>query len=209
MLFQFIELFIGTPEVGVFSSCRCMIYFPTFEKTNQQRMKASSTFILIIFIFGSVAAQQPSISNPEKGILPFNAPCISCTEEIEKRTGNTREFFALNADGSKTIYMQKSLGNMNFKDKDGFWRTKDPRVLQEGSNLFAARMQPSPVVIDIENKFTPINNGGNELRFNKNISLVHIASDGTTTPLGVGNWSRMTRSENYTETIFLIEDFYP
>lgn len=172
-------------------------------------MKKQIIISLLIFIFVKVDAQLTTRQHPEKGILPFNAPCKSCTEEIEKRTGSTREFFALNDDGSKTIYMQKSLGNMNFKDKEGFWRTKDPRVLPEGSKLFAARMQPSPVVIDFENKFASINNGGNELRFNKNISLVHIASDGTSTPLGEGNWSHFSRSENYTETIFLIQDFYP
>lgn len=172
-------------------------------------MKKHFIFSLFIFIFVKADAQQAFKEHPEKGMLPFNAPCKSCTEEIEKRTGNTREFFALNDDGSKTIYMQKSLGNMNFKDKDGFWRTKDPRVLQEGSNLFAARMQPSPVVIDFENRFTSITNGEKELHFNKNISLVHIQADGSTNSLGEGNWNHMTRSENYTETIFLIQDFYP
>ena len=165
--------------------------------------------IFFMLFLASMVHAQPAKDHPEKGILPFNAPCQACIEEIEKRTANTREFFKVNADGSKSIYMQKSYGNMNFKDKDGFWRSKDPRVIKENEKLYAARMQPSPVVIDFENKFTSIINGGKELRFNKNISLVHITNNGTTTSLGLGNWNNVTRTENYTETIFLIADFYP
>ena len=62
-------------------------------------MKKHFIFSLFIFIFVKADAQQAFKEHPEKGMLPFNAPCKSCTEEIEKRTGNTREFFALNDDG--------------------------------------------------------------------------------------------------------------
>ncbi|MEO8085544.1 MAG: hypothetical protein ABI763_01920, partial [Bacteroidota bacterium] len=172
-------------------------------------MKKSFLLFVLIYSFVNAGAQHPGKSHPEKGILPFNAPCKDCTEEIEKRTCNAREFFALNADGTKSFFIQKSLGNMNFKDADGFWRTKDPRVVQESEHVFAARMQPSPVVIDFENKFASITNGGKEFRFNKNISLVRIAADGTVSSLGAGNWGTVTRSENYLETIFLVSEFYP
>ncbi|CAN5394469.1 hypothetical protein BH11BAC1_BH11BAC1_04570 [soil metagenome] len=172
-------------------------------------MKKSIFLLTFICMYVNAGAQQSGTSHPEKGILPFNAPCKDCTEEIEKRTGNAREFLALNADGSKSIYIQKSLGNMNFKDAEGFWRTKDPRLVQESEHVFAARMQPSPVLIDFENKFSSITNSGKEFRFNKNISLVHIAASGAATSLGEGNWSSMTKTDNYLETIFLVSDFYP
>jgi|GEM_PF-6890255 len=172
-------------------------------------MKNFPVLFFLIFIVTTGHAQLTNPQHPEKGILPFNAPCKDCTEEIEKRSANSREFFMLNGDGSKTIYKQQSLGNMNFKDADGFWRTKDPRVVKENENVYAARMQPSPVVIDFQNRFASITGNGKELRFNKNISLVHIAADGSETSLGEGNWNNMTRSENYSETIFLLKDFYP
>jgi hypothetical protein len=172
-------------------------------------MKKTFLFLLLCYFFISVRAQHPGLQHPEKGILPYNAPCSSCVEEMEKRTANSREFYSYNSDGSKSIFIQKSLGEMNFKDKEGFWRAKDPRVIQESKNVYAARMQPHPVVIDFEQKFSSISSDGKEFRFNKNISLVHIADDGSETSLGPGNWGRITRTENFTETIFLIEEFYP
>jgi hypothetical protein len=172
-------------------------------------MKKTFLFFLLLYFFVCTYGQQPGKQHPDKGILPFNAPCTACIEELEKRTDDTREFFSYNNDRSKSIFIQKSLGNMNFKDKDGFWRTKDPRLVQESEKVYAARMQPNPIVIDFQQKFASITIGYNEFRFNKNISLVHIAADGTETSFGPGNWSRITRKENYTETIFLVEEFYP
>ena len=165
-------------------------------------------YLLTCFCFG-VRAQPTRNQHPEKGILPFNAPCTSCIEELDKRTANTREFYSFNNDGSKSIYLQKSLGNINIKDQDGFWRAKDPRPVKENGNVYAARMQPNPVVIDFDQKFASIFSGNKEFRFNKNISLVHIAADGSEISFGAGDWSRMTRTENFAETIFLIEEFYP
>ena len=172
-------------------------------------MKKSLLFLVLIIFFIDARSQQSVQQHPDKGILPFNAPCTSCIEEIDKRSANSREFYSYNSDGSKSIFMQKSLGNINFQDKDGFWRAKDPRLIQESEKIYAARMQPYPVVIDFENKFASIFSGKNELRFNKNISLVRIAADGSETSLGAGDWSRITRTENYAETIFLVEEFYP
>jgi hypothetical protein len=172
-------------------------------------MKKLLMFFLLLYFFSGAFGQKNLTQHPENGILPFNAPCSSCIEELEKRSANTREFYSLNSDGSKSIFIQKSLGNINFKDKDGFWRAKDPRVIQESEKVYAARMQPCPVVIDFENKFASIYCGDKEFRFNKNISLVRIAADGSETSFGSGDWSRITRSENFAETIFLVEEFYP
>jgi len=172
-------------------------------------MKKTLLFFPLLYFFTGTQGQQPGQQHPEKAILPYNAPCTSCIEELDKRTGDSREFFSYNSDGSKSIFIQKSFGNMNFKDKDGFWRAKDPRLMQESENVYAARMQPNPVVIDFEQKFASITTGNNELRFNKNISLVRIAADGSESSFGPGNWSRIARTENYAETIFLVEEFYP
>jgi hypothetical protein len=172
-------------------------------------MKYILLFFVLLYFFVDAKGQQEREQHPEFGILPFNSPCTSCIEKMEKRTANTREFYSNNSDGSKSIFIQKSPGNINIKDKEGFWRAKDPRLVKESENIYAARMQPNPVVIDFQQKFASISSGNKEFNFNKNISLVHIAADGTETPFGTGDWSRMTRTENFAETIFLIEDFYP
>src|SRR6188768_2675808 len=107
-------------------------------------------------------------NHPEQGILPFNAPCSDCVEDLAKRTGIRREFHKSEG-GSKTVYIQKSLGLMNYKDEDGYWRCIDPLLKEEGKNIFAARQQLSSVVIDFANKFSSLNYAGKEFRFNKNI----------------------------------------
>ncbi len=168
-----------------------------------------SLFFLLANLFLKAQTFQPTAQHPEKGILPFNAPCTDCIEELEKRSGNTREFFKKNSDGSKTIYKQQSLGNINFKDEKGYWRTIDPQLKEETKNVFAARQQPSPVVIDLENKISSITNGGKEFRFNKNISLVHVSAAGVETNFGAGDWTHVSKTQNYTETIILVQEFYP
>ena len=148
--------------------------------------------------------------HPEHGILPYNAPCIDCIELIEKRTPNTREFVSEpDGDGSRHIFMQKSVGDMNYRDENGFLRTVDPRIIQESEKVFAARHQPSPVVIDFGNKWASITNKGKELRFNKNISLVLVSTKGEVMNFGAGDWSHVVKSDNFTETTLLVENFYP
>lgn len=171
-------------------------------------MKNFHLFLLLYLFYASAHAQDLN-AHPEKGMLPFNAPCKDCIEELGKRTSNTREFYTLKADHSKTIYIQKSYGGMNMKDANGYWRTVDPRLMPEGENVYAARMQPSPVVLDLGNKVASITNNGYELRFNKNLSLVHIDVNGHETTFGEPDYSRVTRTENVTETHFLVSDFYP
>src|SRR4051812_47272018 len=102
-------------------------------------MKNILLFFVLLYFFVAAKGQQKGEQHPEYGILPFNSPCTSCIEEMEKRTANSREFYSNNSDGSKSIFIQKSPGNINIKDKDGFWRTKDPRLVKESENLYAAR----------------------------------------------------------------------
>ncbi len=148
--------------------------------------------------------------HPEHGILPFNAPCTDCIELLEKRTPNSREFVGkTDLDGSKQIFVQHSYGYMNYWDKNGFLRADDPRFTEEKEKVFAARQQSSPIVINMADKYSAIINSGKEFRFNKNISLVHVSADGVVTDFGKGDWSRVSKSENVTETTFLVQDFYP
>ena len=148
--------------------------------------------------------------HPEHGILPYNAPCTDCIELLEKRTPNRREFVGQpDGEGGRPVFIQQSLGDMSFINNKGFLVTKDPRLVKESDFIYAARQQPSPVVIDFKNKWASITNGSRELRFNKNISIVLISAKGETQNFGEGNWSRVVKSENYTETTLTVEEFYP
>jgi len=148
-------------------------------------------------------------NHPEQGILPFNAPCSDCEEDLTKRTATRREFYKVEKSGSKTFHLQQSLGAMNYRDADGYWRTIDPVMKRESENVYAARQQPSSVVIDFGNKVASLDYAGKEFRFNKNISLSHISSAGVETNFGTGDWSRLSKTINFSQSIFTVQDFYP
>ncbi len=148
--------------------------------------------------------------HPEHGVLPFNAPCTDCIELLEKRTPDTREFKGgVDDKGGRQIFIQKSLGNMHYRDEKGFLVTKDPRMTEESKSVFAARQQPFPVVIDFNDGWASVSTYGKELKFNKNISLVLVSKGGESQSFGKGDWSHVVRTDNYTETTFLVQDFYP
>jgi len=148
--------------------------------------------------------------HPEHGTIPFNAPCTDCIELLDKRTPNRREFVGQSdGKGGRSKFVQQSLGNMHYLDENGFLITKDPRLQKESEFVYAARQQPSPVVIDFKNKWASIKNGDKELKFNKNISLVLISPTGETQNFGDGNWSKVVKSDYYTTTTLTVEDFYP
>src|SRR6187401_3213548 len=145
-------------------------------------MKRTITFFIVsIFLLPVLFAQESKTvsanttgkieNHPEKGILPFNAPCTDCVELLEKRTLNRREFVGKADKDGRAVFVQQSLGNMHYLDANGFLITKDPRLKKESEFVYAARQQPSPVVIDFKNKWASIKNGDKEFKFNKNISL--------------------------------------
>ena len=147
--------------------------------------------------------------HPEHGIIPFNAPCTDCIELLEKRAPDYREFVGqADGKGGRQIFIQKSLGNIHYKDDQGFLVTKDPRLVKESEHVYAARKQPFPVVVDCENQWTSISTYGKELKFNKDVSLILISKNGETKSLGKGNWSNILKTDNYTETILLVQEFY-
>src|SRR4051812_32505899 len=95
--------------------------------------------ILVAANISYIKAQSPDISkHPEKNILPFNAPCSDCVEDLSKRSGNMRQFYKLNQDGSKILYYQRSLSDMHYKDQNGYWMTIDYRLKEENNKVFAA-----------------------------------------------------------------------
>ena len=63
--------------------------------------------------------------HPEYGILPYQSPCESCAEVIEKRTPDSRYF--ISTIDPNEIYSQQFAGTSAFHDPNGFLRSLDPR----------------------------------------------------------------------------------
>ena len=192
----------------------CYCFLLTLFLINTQNVSGDDSGILTVKkVPANLLAKydtEEAKKHPEHGLLPFNAPCTDCIELLEKRTPDSREFRGeLDDKGGRQIFIQKSLGNIHYKDKNGFLVTKDPRMIEEGNSLYAARHQPTPVVIDFKGKWASISTYEKELKFNKDISLVLISKSGETQSFGNGDWSHIVKTDNYTETNFLVQEFYP
>ena len=136
--------------------------------------------------------------------LPFNAPCTDCEEILEKRTATSREFV-----DSEHIYLQQSLGDINFLNEKGNWVAIDPHLTEQSKNVFTALQQPAKIVVDFNNRYTSITNGNFKFIFNKNIELVHIDEQGNSQPLGVPYYSDVAIEQGSYNTTLTVTNFYP
>ena len=91
-------------------------------------------------------------SHPEFALNPHNSPCEDCTEQIEKRTLNSRYFVKNGSNGSEYFH-QKSYGNLHYQDNDGWLRTVDPRLFpSEIPGRYEAPFQQCPVFIYVNDE---------------------------------------------------------
>ncbi len=144
-------------------------------------------------------------SHPEYGILPYNAPCTDCIELLQKRDESHRYFVKRGTKG-KTFYAQSSYGDQSFYDAEGVLRTIDPHLKPTGlTGVYKSLNQPSPVTINIPEKFTSLLNAGKELLINRNVSIYIKHTDGSVTPLGNPDWSDYTAGDDG----IMVHNFYP
>jgi len=94
-----------------------------------------------------------SHEHPEYGLLPYDAPCENCLELTDHRDATSRYFTEKGTKGKK-FYDQHSYGAINYKDASGWWREINYRLHPRRENIFEASDQPSPVVINLAEKFT-------------------------------------------------------
>ena len=132
--------------------------------------------------------------HPEYGILPYQSPCESCAEVIEKRTPDSRYF--ISTIDPNEIYSQQFAGTSAFHDPNGFLRSLDPRLYPAGDGLYRSTWQYTPSFLDIPNKQTGMESPSGNLLFNRDLELIHRRADGTEEMLGLADWSQYTVGEN-------------
>lgn len=133
-------------------------------------------------------------NHSEYGILPFNAPCDSCVEVLDKRTEDTRYFIENGSDG-REFHTQQSYGPMHYKAFDGMWHTIDYRLKPTNqTNVFGASDQLFPVSIDLGLQTTSVRNESHILKFG-NWSLSY-SKEGEVTQTHTSNTSNYTAGDD-------------
>ncbi len=143
-------------------------------------------------------------SHPDFGKLPYNAPCINCVELEDHRDATSRYFVKAGSKG-KRFYKAQSFGAINYLDKNGWWREINYRLQPQQGKIYAAPDQPSPVTVDLNQKFSSIKNRNKEIQFNKNLELYYKDESGKVESLGTPDWTNYTAGDDG----ILVSDFYP
>jgi gliding motility-associated-like protein len=119
------------------------------------KLKLLFLFYLLIIGNGQLSAGNNfnSFTIPKLGSnglsLPINAPCENCEEVIEKRAGDTRSFHE-RKNGAQYIYLQKSLGNINYL-VDGKWQPISPYLKpSQNPKIFIADEQPNKLAVQLD-----------------------------------------------------------
>lgn len=129
-------------------------------------------------------------SNPEFGVLPYNAPCDNCYELIHKRTDTTKYYVENGTYGGK-FYSQTLLGTFHFME-GGFTSSYDGHLQPINNNYYVAKNQDTPTFIDLDEKTTGFIINNERFSFNNNLTLSKVMMDGSEISLGTANWSLKT-----------------
>lgn len=130
-------------------------------------------------------------SHPEYGQLPFNAPCENCYELIHLRSDSTRMFVEKGSEGTK-FYSQAAYGKLHYMDENGYLRAYDPRLKKTAGtdHTFESLHQDFPLELNAGLGQTTLHLPNNQIiRFNNELTLMHVSESGITTNLGAANWS--------------------
>ncbi len=77
--------------------------------------------------------QQAYFSHPEFGVLPSDAPCTDCIEDLSKRTEDERYF--VDKTDQHQYYQQKAMGQLH-ELIDGQWLTIDHRLKNSSNGIY-------------------------------------------------------------------------
>lgn len=122
-------------------------------------------------------------NHPEFGILPFNAQCTNCYEEIGKRTRYTRFFVEPGTDGTHT-YSQSSYFPLHYKNDDGYWVTLDHRMKPNEGALFSNSGKPVTYQYHEGFNVTSIKTDNGQFSFNSSLDAYYVLSNGTKINIG-------------------------
>ncbi len=131
-------------------------------------------------------------NHPEFGIVPFNAQCTNCYEELGKRTRYTRYFVEPGTNGNHH-YSQSSFFPLHYKNEDGFWVTLDHRMklMHENQNTKGYTCANHPIktalINDLTKTATVIGDEHTFIIFNNKLEAFYALNNGQTVSLGSKN----------------------
>lgn len=152
------------------------LLFPFFSSAQQMHVKKHNftSFRQDIKLTSEHVAKRSSpaaLQHPEYGVLPFNAQCSYCTELIDERTVDSRQF--INPDKPGRTFSQKSYLPLHYKKSENdIWRTIDRRLRPSGqAGVYVAESQPVPTKFDLNRKSTSLLVEGLEFEFNREMVM--------------------------------------
>lgn len=150
-------------------------------------------------------------NHPEFGIVPFNAQCTNCYEELGKRTRYTRYFVEPGTKGNHH-YSQTSFFPIHYKNEDGYWVTLDHRMKEIAPNdtgIVKSYASNYPIIClffkGYNRSSTIIGNVSDIIEFERNTKAFYELSNGKKVPLGVKDESNCS----YGNDGVLIQNAWP
>ncbi|MBC8046991.1 MAG: hypothetical protein H7Y00_09370, partial [Fimbriimonadaceae bacterium] len=120
---------------------------------------------------------EKNLQHPEFGVLPYNAPCEDCYEDLAKRTTDSR-YFIKNGSHGKEFFIQKANGATNYKDADEYIKAIDWNLYPTpDAGIYEAASQPLPTKIDFIDQYTSITLADKlEFKYNNQLKLFYTSS---------------------------------
>ncbi len=122
-------------------------------------------------------------NHPEFGVVPFNAQCTNCYEELGKRTRYTRYFVEPGTNGNHH-YSQSSYFPLHYKNKDGFWVTLDHRMKGSNNDTYTCSNDPISYKYHSGLNRTSIKTDKGYFTFNTALEAFYLSTNGTKTNIG-------------------------
>lgn len=138
-------------------------------------------------------------SHPEFGIQAADAPCNDCVEVISKRERDEKYF--VNTKDTTLFYIQKSLGDINFK-KDGRWVSLHHRIKEIAPKVYESEFLAEPAGIETDKQRTYIKTPSGKMYFNS--WTLWKRTNGKEVEIGKANWSNFTIGDDgmYIKNVF-------
>jgi len=130
-------------------------------------------------------------SHPEFGVLPSDAPCSDCIEDLSKRTMDER-YFVDNTDQNH-YYQQKAMGQLH-ELIDGQWLTVDHRLKNSSNGVYLSGFQLDRAGFNVNEKSGFLETTLGKLSFNQ-WKLI-VKKEGQLQPSIDADWSNFTIGED-------------
>lgn len=137
--------------------------------------------------------------HPEFGILPPDAPCTACVEDLSKRTPDERYFVDI-SDPNK-FYQQKAMGLLH-ENVNGQWLSIDHRLSNSSNSIYKSGYTLDRAGFDISQNRSFLETSLGNLSFNR-WSLIVKRSDSESESIDA-NWSQVQVGE---DGVFIQEIF--